>query len=278
MAQTSASTRLSPEKAAFINALATFTDEQIAAFMAGAAAPATLPATKVPVSYPAPYLNGNPGNVLFIGDTHIPFMIDGYLEFCREEQERWDCGRVIHIGDVMDFHAISYHESDPDGMSAGDELTASQRQLCQLFAMFPNVDSMLGNHDLLVSRKAKTAGLSQNMVRSMAEILDAPPTWKFHDELELFGVGVGHGGAGGDALRMATHSRQSRIEGHRHSLAYVQWLVSKRDAIFGMQVGSGMDDKTYAAAYGRPMAKKSVISCGVLLDEGRTPLVRLMPR
>ena len=275
--------QLSPEKAAFITALSTFTDAQILTFMQGSGSgssitfgkPVTTPAAKV---YPAPYLGGNPDNVLFIGDTHIPFMLEGYLEFCREEQQKWDCGRVVHIGDVMDFHAISYHESDPDGLSAGDELTASQTQLAQLFAMFPDADSLEGNHCKLVARKAMTAGLSKRMVRTLAEILDAPPTWQFHDELDIHGVSVSHGGAGGDAQRMATHSRQSTVNGHRHSLAYVHWLVSKKDAIFGMQVGCGMNDKSYAAAYRRPMPKKSVISCGILLDKGRTPLVRLMPR
>ena len=275
MTKITAAARLSQEKAAFI---ATLTDADIQFFINQRGKLSVTPESVALPSYPAPYTKGNPDNVLFIGDTHIPFMLDGYLEFCREEQEKWDCGRVVHIGDVADNHAISYHESDPDGMSAGDELTASQQQLSQLFSMFPTADSLLGNHCLLIARKAKTAGLSQRMVRSVAEILDAPPTWQFHDELEIHGVSIGHGGSGGDSVRMAMHSRQSRIEGHRHSLAYVQWLVSKRDAVFGMNVGSGIDDKAYAFAYGRMFPKKSVISCGILLDKGRTPLVRLMPR
>ena len=47
-----------------------------------------------------PYLDGDPDNVLVIGDPHEPFTKEGYLEFCRKVQEEYDCGTVIHIGDA----------------------------------------------------------------------------------------------------------------------------------------------------------------------------------
>jgi hypothetical protein len=43
------------------------------------------------------------------------------LKFCREQQETY-IGTVIFIGDIIDNHYSSYHESDPDGYSAGEEL------------------------------------------------------------------------------------------------------------------------------------------------------------
>jgi predicted phosphodiesterase len=42
-----------------------------------------------------------------IGDTHIPYELEGYLEFCQETFEQWGVDRVVHIGDLIDHHALS---------------------------------------------------------------------------------------------------------------------------------------------------------------------------
>lgn len=227
--------------------------------------------------YPAPFTTGDPNNVFIIGDLHAPFIREGYLEWCREQQEKWNCGTVICIGDICDQHAISYHESDPDGMSAGQELDATTESLAKVFVMFPNVQSLLGNHDLLVARKARTVGLSQRHVRTIGEIYGAPSTWTFHHELEINGVLYTHGGIGGKADRICQQSRRSTVQGHFHMESYVHHYVSDRDAIWGMQVGAGQDDKAYAFAYGKPFPRKSAIGAGLVLDAGKTPLTLLMP-
>ena len=60
--------------------------------------------------------------VLVIGDLHEPFSLDEYLNHCAEVYAKYNCNRVVFIGDVIDSHYSSYHESDPDGMGAGEEL------------------------------------------------------------------------------------------------------------------------------------------------------------
>ena len=61
-------------------------------------------------------------NVLIIGDLHEPFCLDEYINFCYNTYLKYNCNQVIFIGDILDNHAFSYHEPDPDGMSAGLEL------------------------------------------------------------------------------------------------------------------------------------------------------------
>lgn len=240
------------------------------------------PTSKPRPSYPAPFLSGDPSRVLVIPDLHAPFIREGALEWCLEQQKLWNCGKIVAIGDIVDQHAISYHESDPDGMSAGQEYKAAKKQLRKLFHMFPGtkdnpVYCCLGNHDLLIARKAKTAGLSSHFVRSLGEVYNAPGTWNFVDSVEIDDVVYQHGGAGGNAKRMAMHSRRSTVQGHLHSEFSTDWLVSERDAIFGCQVGALLDDKAYAFAYGRPYPKKSAIGCAVILNNGKTPVNLLMP-
>jgi len=54
--------------------------------------------------------------VLVIGDIHEPFCLKGYLEFCISVYNNYSCNRVVFIGDVIDNHYSSYHETDADGL------------------------------------------------------------------------------------------------------------------------------------------------------------------
>jgi hypothetical protein len=214
-------------------------------------------------------------NVIFIGDLHAPWILDGYLEWCKKEQLKYGCGTVIFAGDIVDSGAWNYHEKNPDGMGVRDELYAAKEQLKKAYKLFPNAICLLGNHDLLISRKVKTAGLSQEFVRDLGDILEAPKGWKFVHEYVKDSVMYIHGSFG-DAFKRAVDSRISTCQGHIHSKTFVQWSVSERDAIFGLQVGGGFDRNKYAFDYAKPFPKKPVISCGFVLDKGKTPFVKLM--
>ena len=61
-------------------------------------------------------------NVLVIGDLHAPFIRDGYMEHCIRIRDKYNCGQIVFIGDIIDNHYSSYHETDPDGHSAAREL------------------------------------------------------------------------------------------------------------------------------------------------------------
>ena len=45
-------------------------------------------------------------NILVIGDLHEPFCLDGYLDWCLEQYETFNCNQVIFIGDILDNHAL----------------------------------------------------------------------------------------------------------------------------------------------------------------------------
>jgi len=217
------------------------------------------------------------GNVLIIGDLHSPFILEGYLDFCKRLYIKHDCSRVIFIGDILDQHAMSFHTTDPDGFSAGHELDYAVNQIRPWYEAFPVADIMMGNHDFRIQRQAKGAGLPKRVLLPYKQIIEAPEGWTFHDnDLEIGNnILVTHGTVG-DAIARAKDSRQSVIQGHLHTKAYVEWAVSKKDKIFGMQVGTGIDRSTYAMAYAADNAKKPVISAGLLIDGGKLPLVELM--
>jgi len=217
----------------------------------------------------------NPNNVIFLPDLHAPFIKEGVLDFCKEQQEKYDCGTVIFAGDIVDGHAWSYHEKDVDGMSVGAELSAARIQLEEWFRAFPKAISLMGNHDLLIQRKAKTIGLSKHFIKGFGDVINAPKTWEFKLEHTFHNVLYKHGSVG-DAFKVAKESRISTCQGHFHSKTFVQWSVSEKDAIFGLQVGWGADRHEYAFDYGKSFTSKPIISLGLVLDSGTTPIVKLM--
>lgn len=207
-----------------------------------------------------------------IGDTHIPFEMPGYLSFVKRVFKRWNVDRVVHIGDVVDNHALSYHESDPDGYSAGDEATRVDQKLELWYKAFPDIDVLLGNHDKLPERKAKTYGLSQRLIKSFVEIWHTPPKWRVHPgQIEIDGVIYTHGtGSSGKnaALNLAIAKMQSVVVGHSHSFAGVQ-TIRGREHIFGMNVGCGIDEDAYAFEYGQYHKYRPTLGCGIVVDGKR---------
>ena len=104
--------------------------------------------------------------VLVIGDTHAPAMLDGYIAFLKKIQKKHGCGRVVHIGDLVDWNSISFHEKDPSMPSPVEEFNRAYKQVQKLYKAFPKVDYMIGNHSSLPARKARMIGLPNDVMKS----------------------------------------------------------------------------------------------------------------
>lgn len=218
-------------------------------------------------------------SVLIIGDTHFPFVKKGYLDFCLDIKRRVKCEQVVHIGDLCDNHAISYHEHDPNGRSPIDEMTEADKHLKEWFKAFPSLFLCKANHDL-VDRKARTEGLPDRLFKPFRDIWKLPRGWKNEFAFEIDNGRYQHGtGYSGDNahLKAAYNNRQSSVIGHTHANAGVGYIANEKDCIFGMNVGCGIDKDTYAMNYGRDFKKKPIISCGVVTDHGQYCQIFTMP-
>jgi hypothetical protein len=49
----------------------------------------------------------------------------------------------VFIGDIIDNHASSYHETDPDGMSAGHELRLAIQNIKKWYEAFPKASVII---------------------------------------------------------------------------------------------------------------------------------------
>lgn len=206
-----------------------------------------------------------------IGDTHIPFEKKGYLDFCKETQEKFHCSLIVHIGDLVDNHACSFHDHDPDGHSHGEEMKSAKEKLVGWFDAFPEVKICKGNHDILVERKAMRHGLSTNVIKSFEEIWNLPDGWDYQDEHYIYGVLFTHGNGRSGMYahgKLAQDEFCNAVMGHLHSNAGTMWGANKAHRYFGMAVGCGVDQKAYAMAYAKYFKRRYMIGCGVVTDSG----------
>ena len=213
-------------------------------------------------------------NVLVIGDLHEPFCLDGYLDWCIEQYETWNCNEVVFIGDIVDNHYSSFHEIDIEAEYTGkQELEVAIKRIARWYKAFPEANVVLGNHDRMIMRKAQTSLIPSKWIKSYKEVLEVP-NWNFVDRLEIDGVQYIHGEAG-TARTKCRADMMNTVQGHLHTQVYCETYVGQNFRVFGMQVGCGIDHDSYAMAYAK-RGKKPAIACGVILG-GTTPINLLMP-
>jgi metallophosphoesterase superfamily enzyme len=229
--------------------------------------------TKGLAKYVSKLKNKKVNRVLVIGDLHEPFCLDGYLEHCKNIYDKYNCNKVVFIGDVIDNHYSSYHEQDPDGMGGGVELEFAINKLSKWVKTFPKAHVLIGNHDRIIARKAFSSGIPKRWIRSYNEVLEAPQ-WKFVESLELDNVLYQHG-EGGTAKTKMRKELISTVQGHLHTQGYIDYQVGRNYKIFGMQTGCGIDKDSYAMAYGKNFGKP-FIACSVVLADGHHPILEPM--
>ena len=215
-------------------------------------------------------------NVLIIGDTHLPYELDGYLEFCIEQYHKWNCDTVVHIGDLIDSHATSRHPSMPEAYSPGDELKYTISKLKSWYKAFPNMKVCIGNHDIRSYKIASEYGVASKWMKGFAEVLEVP-TWEFEESFEINGILYTHGT--GTTGQNAAHMRalnlgQSVVMGHLHTESSIIHHKIANEVIFGMIVGCGVNEKSYGMNYAKNFPRKCITSCGIVL--GDQPILSIM--
>ena len=100
------------------------------------------------------------------GDLHEPFTHPGYRRFSEDTFDAHKVQQTVFIGDIVDNHAISFHDHDPNGRSAEDEAAAAERAVAKWYTTFTKAKVCIGNHDARHFRLAQKNGLPERPSRS----------------------------------------------------------------------------------------------------------------
>lgn len=208
--------------------------------------------------------------VLIIGDTHLPYELDGYLEFCQAEADSWECDTVVHIGDLIDHHALSFHDSEPSLQGAHGEYIDALDRLEPWFDAFPALTLIEGNHDRIPQRQLNKLGLNhETWMRPLSEVYGFPAAWEVASDITIDGVLYHHGETanGVNGFRNDSKARMcNTVSGHNHSNAGISATASHHRLVWGLATGCGVDNSLMAFAYGKHFKNKPIIACGIVID------------
>lgn len=209
--------------------------------------------------------------ILAFGDLHVPYQHIDAIPFLRACHKEYQPTRCVNLGDMVDCHALSFHESDPDLNSPGQELKSAVYELQELYDFIDELDSVDSNHSSLFYRRAKYAGIPRDVLRSYRSILHAPAKYNWHLDLtiklpnkkELYF----HHGLGSNASLVAKNfGGINYLQGHYHSRFFIDYVHSNKSTFWAGNTGALCDDQSLAMAYGRNTYKKSVLGAVLIVD------------
>lgn len=216
--------------------------------------------------------------VLVISDLHIPYHHEDAFRFLKAVRDFYEPTRTINVGDEADYHDISFHGSDPDLMSAGDELIATQKYCKKLQKIFPEMDLVHSNHGSLAYRRAMAEGLPRHFFKEYNEILEVHDGWNWHAELRFKSgnheIIVRHQFSA-NVLKAAQELGMSCVQGHYHSKFEIAYTSSPIALNWGMTVGCLIDSDALAFAYNKLQLKRPIIGVG-FIEEGIPSLIPML--
>jgi hypothetical protein len=208
--------------------------------------------------------------VLCISDTHVPYHHRDTIKFLKAIKNEYPLDRVIHMGDELDYHSISFHDKDPELFSASMELEKSIGYMEEFYDLFPIVDVMESNHGSLVYRKQKFHGLPRTVFKDYSEILNAPKGWKWHRDLV---IKLSNGqdcyfchGMSANSMKASQDMSMNVVQGHYHNKFNIQYWSNPNNLFWGMHVGCMIDDTSLAFAYNKNIIKRPIIGHGIIIN------------
>jgi hypothetical protein len=214
--------------------------------------------------------------ILVIPDLHFPYCHPDSLDFLNKLKKLLQPSRVICLGDELDYHAMSFHDSDVDLHSAGKELVLGLGYVDTLHEMFPRMDLLHSNHGSMAYRKAKHAGMPRHLLKSYNDVLCVPEQdWKWHERLV---IDLPDGtkccfvhSMGSDVLRSSQLMGMSLVQGHHHSSFELRYWKNNDKLNFAVTSGCLIDDASMAFAYNKLQVKRPIM--GITFIENSMPIL-----
>ena len=214
--------------------------------------------------------------ILVISDMHLPYQHKDSIKFLKEIKKEFKPDTTISIGDLLDQHALSFHDSSPELYSAGMELDKAKEYVKELESIFPKLIEVDSNHSSMIYRRALKHGLPRAYLKEYGDFLETKK-WKWVDDLTLT---MSNGqrcffthGRSADVLKVSQTMGMSAVQGHYHTKFVISWWANPDNLFFGMNVGCLIDQKSMAFNYAKNFRTRFIIGCGIIIDG----IPRLLP-
>jgi hypothetical protein len=207
--------------------------------------------------------------ILLIPDLHAPYHHPDALKFLAAVNKKYNPNKIINLGDMEDNHAISFHDSDADLPSAGDELKKVIKFAKQLEKLFPEMVIVDSNHGSLALRRFKHHGIPMKLLRDIKEIYNTPK-WEWHNDYTIkltngTDLYVVHG-VSKNGLKLTQQRGVNSAQGHYHTEFRIDYASNPANLLFSVQVGCLIDKKSMAFSYDKLNLQRPILGCAVIID------------
>lgn len=209
-------------------------------------------------------------SVLVISDLHIPYHHPDAFEFLKALKKKYKPDLIVNVGDEIDQHNISMHESNPDLPSSGDELRLSRQYIHELEKIFPKMKIMHSNHSSLIYRRAIKHGLSAEYLKSYNEFLQVGPGWEWLDDLYIT-LSDGQKcffthGMSARALSVSMQYGCNVVQGHYHTKFSIEYFSNPDKLVWALQTGCLINQKSMAFNYAKNFKSRFIVGTAMILD------------
>jgi len=209
-------------------------------------------------------------NKIIISDLHIPYQHPDAFEFLAKVADEFGLEEAYNVGDVVDNHTPSFHDTEYGCLSPQDEYITAQEMCQELAEIFPKMKVSLGNHDLLPERKAKMAGIPEDCIVDINKRYGVNWDWarKHYFKVDPYNNCMMIHNLTANTLSNARNYSHCSLQGHHHSLFGVEYFADHETLRWSMSVGCLIDTDSPAFNYGRQqMIKRPVLGCGAIIEE-----------
>jgi predicted phosphodiesterase len=206
--------------------------------------------------------------ILFLSDIHAPYQHPDCLKFLKALKTKYKPHLVVSVGDLADFHDISFHKSDPKLPNATRELEALQTFSRDLEKLFPKMIITLGNHDSLPKRRLFDESMPESFLKPYNDIYGVGKGWQFVDDLTIKDgseiIYVAHG-ITKDGRKLAAQRGVHVVQGHHHTECRIDFVSNPRNLLWSLQVGCLIDRNALAFAYDKLNLNRPIIATGLAI-------------
>ncbi len=223
-------------------------------------------------------------SIVVMPDLHAPYHHAQALDFMTLVRDTFQPDLVINLGDEADKHAMSFHDSDPNLASAGDELERTIPVMKALHKIFPNMLLCDSNHGSMHYRKAKAHGMPVQYLKDYRDILlpnVRSQGWQWAENWRVrtpMGDVMFKHQPSGPILTDAAHNLCNEVVGHHHGKFLIEYAASSARLYWGMYAGCLIDKDSLAFAYGKHTLYKPILGCAVIINGVPTLIPMLLDR
>jgi len=208
-------------------------------------------------------------NILFISDTHFPYQHPDTFRFLRALHKKYKFKIIKHTGDMVDNHAGNYHELEYGVLSAKDEHDQAKKCVQKLSKMFPDMTVIIGNHGSMSYRKAKTAGIPEDHLKSYNAMYDVNWNWvdKDYFKVDKYSKCLLVHSMGANTLSNARNHSHHSAQGHHHGKFGIEYFGDTEVLRWSMTCGCLIDPSHPAFNYGAMATlNRPILGCGGVIN------------